>query len=208
MHLTNYSLQKNSENYVQAQDSHDEDEGHKRSLGAILNSLKREGHDTEKLMGEIKDLIVKTIISCQPNLAHLYRVCQPDCLDNSMAFQILGFDVLIDRYCKPYLLEVNCSPSFGTDSPLDYKIKKAVIYDAFKLLNFSSAKRKEVRKHKKMVKEHRMMKGKTLKFTKEEREQLTQAKLAERFKYESKHMAGYELIYPSGCPQKNRQYEA
>lgn len=64
MHLTNYALNKDSANYVQAQDSdHDEDEGHKRSLGAILASLRREGHDTEKLMGEIRDLIVKTIIS-------------------------------------------------------------------------------------------------------------------------------------------------
>lgn len=54
-----------------------------------------------------------------------------------MAFQILGFDVLIDSKFKPYLLEVNCSPSFGTDSSLDYKIKKNVISDAFYLLNFT-----------------------------------------------------------------------
>jgi D-alanine-D-alanine ligase-like ATP-grasp enzyme len=58
-------------------------------------------------------------------------------MDNSMAFQILGFDVLIDSKFKPYLLEVNCSPSFGTDSSLDYKIKKNVISDAFYLLNFT-----------------------------------------------------------------------
>ena len=48
-----------------------------------------------------------------------------------MAFQILGVDILIDETFKPYLLEVNASPSFATDSPLDYKIKKAVLLDAF-----------------------------------------------------------------------------
>ncbi len=58
-----------------------------------------------------------------------------------MAFQILGFDVLIDSKFKPYLLEVNCSPSFGTDSSLDYKIKKNVISDAFYLLNFTQERR-------------------------------------------------------------------
>jgi D-alanine-D-alanine ligase-like ATP-grasp enzyme len=58
-----------------------------------------------------------------------------------MAFQILGFDVLIDSKYKPYLLEVNCSPSFGTDSSLDYKIKKNVISDAFYLLNFTQERR-------------------------------------------------------------------
>jgi hypothetical protein len=50
---------------------------------------------------------------------------------------------MIDKQYKPWLLEVNCSPSFGTDSPLDYKIKKSVICDAFKLLNFSGSRREE-----------------------------------------------------------------
>lgn len=44
---------------------------------------------------------------------------------------------MIDSKFKPHLLEVNCSPSFGTDSSLDYKIKKNVIADAFRLLNFN-----------------------------------------------------------------------
>lgn len=58
-----------------------------------------------------------------------------------MAFHILGFDVLIDSQFKPYLLEVNCSPSFGTDTPLDYKIKKNVVADALHLLNFNYARK-------------------------------------------------------------------
>jgi D-alanine-D-alanine ligase-like ATP-grasp enzyme len=44
-----------------------------------------------------------------------------------MAFQVLGFDVLIDSDYKPWLIEVNCSPSFATDSVLDLTVKKAVI---------------------------------------------------------------------------------
>ena len=62
-------------------------------------------------------------------------------MDNSMCFQILGFDIIIDNSYKPYLLEVNASPSFATDSALDYKIKKNVLRDAFKMLNFSYKKR-------------------------------------------------------------------
>lgn len=49
--------------------------------------------------------------------------------------------MLIDNKFKPYLLEVNASPSFGTDSSLDYKIKKNVIADAFQMLNFNHEKR-------------------------------------------------------------------
>ena len=95
MHLTNYAINKFSENYQDCDDDAG-DEGHKRSLGAILQILKQEGCDTDAFMTEIKDIIVKTIITGQPELSHLYKSCQPECLDNSMAFQILGFDVLID----------------------------------------------------------------------------------------------------------------
>lgn len=52
-------------------------------------------------MDQIKDMIVKTVITGQPILSHEYKISQPDCLDNSMAFQILGFDILIDNKFKP-----------------------------------------------------------------------------------------------------------
>lgn len=82
-----------------------------------------------------------------------------------MAFQILGFDILIDRTYKPLLLEVNCSPSFATDSPLDYKIKKEVISDAFKLLNFSHRRRAKFEKQTKEKQEMRVKTGKTVKLS-------------------------------------------
>jgi len=39
-------------------------------------------------------------------------------------------DVMIDANLRPYLLEVNYTPSFSTDTPLDTLIKKNVIKDA------------------------------------------------------------------------------
>ena len=48
---------------------------------------------------------------------------------------MLGFDILIDEEFKPWLLEINHSPSFCTDSPLDYIIKKSLILDTLLLLN-------------------------------------------------------------------------
>jgi tubulin polyglutamylase TTLL6/13 len=49
---------------------------------------------------------------------------------DSMCFEILGFDVLIDEKLKPWLIEINHAPSFSTDTPFDFKIKKDVIADA------------------------------------------------------------------------------
>lgn len=95
-------------------------------------------------MREIKDIIVKTMATSQPYLAHLYRSCQPEDLENSMCFQVLGFDVMIDKNFKPWLIEVNQSPSFATDSPLDYKTKKAVLADAFSMLNCTVKRRKKI----------------------------------------------------------------
>ncbi len=68
-------------------------------------------------------MIAKTIISVQPSLQHAYRSSQPDDLENSLCFQILGFDVILDHRLRAKVLEVNMLSSYGTDSPLDKKVK-------------------------------------------------------------------------------------
>ena len=46
MHLTNYAINQFSNNYQQCEDE-EGDAGHKRSLGAVLNFLRREGCNTD-----------------------------------------------------------------------------------------------------------------------------------------------------------------
>jgi tubulin polyglutamylase TTLL6/13 len=60
-----------------------------------------------------------------------------------MSFQILGLDILIDYKLKPWLIEVNNLSSFGTDSPLDKKIKFDLIHDTFTLLNLSVKRKRK-----------------------------------------------------------------
>lgn len=59
-----------------------------------------------------------------------------------MCFEILGFDILIDEKLKPWLIEVNHSPSFATDTPLDFKIKKDLIADTIQTLNMTFKRKK------------------------------------------------------------------
>jgi len=40
-----------------------------------------------------------------------------------MCFEILGLDILIDSKLKPWVIEINISPSFNVDTPLDFRIK-------------------------------------------------------------------------------------
>jgi tubulin polyglutamylase TTLL6/13 len=55
---------------------------------------------------------------------------------------------MLDHNLKAQLLEVNQSPSFTTDSPLDYKIKKALITDTIKILNLSIKRKLKVKGNK------------------------------------------------------------
>lgn len=48
--------------------------------------------------------------------------------------ELYGFDILIDADLKPWLLEVNLSPSLGCDTPLDTKIKSAMLADLLTLI--------------------------------------------------------------------------
>lgn len=63
IHLTNYSINKINLNFQQNKAVIADSVGHKRSLRYTLKFLnKSEGQDTEKLMREIKDIIIKTLI--------------------------------------------------------------------------------------------------------------------------------------------------
>jgi len=47
---------------------------------------------------------------------------------------VFGYDVLIDSNLKPWLMEINLSPSLACDSPLDLEIKSNLIADTFNLI--------------------------------------------------------------------------
>ena len=56
-------------------------------------------------------------------------------MHKSNCFELLGYDVLIDQDLKPWLMEVNLSPSLATESPLDLKIKSQLFVDTMNLVS-------------------------------------------------------------------------
>uniref|UniRef100_A0A670IFC1 Tubulin--tyrosine ligase-like protein 5 n=1 Tax=Podarcis muralis TaxID=64176 RepID=A0A670IFC1_PODMU len=133
MHLTNYSVNKKSGDYVSCDDPEVEDYGNKWSMSAMLRYLKQEGKDTTALMASVEDLIIKTILSAELVIAAACKAFLPH---RGVCFELYGFDVLIDSSLKPWLLEVNLSPSLACDAPLDLKIKASMISDMFTLVGF------------------------------------------------------------------------
>ena len=45
-----------------------------------------------------------------------------------------GYDVLVDDTLRPWLIEVNASPSLECDWPLDHAVKGELIQDIFSLV--------------------------------------------------------------------------
>ena len=97
MHLTNYAINKNAANFVK-NSTVDDDSGTKRTLTTVLDHIEQqeENFNRENMMDQIEDICVKTVIAVQPALSHAYRTGQPDDLENSTCFQILGMDIMID----------------------------------------------------------------------------------------------------------------
>ena len=199
MHLTNYAINKNSNKFVFNHNDKADGVGHKRSLKWTMEFLKSQGENTERLWEEIKDVVIKTICTVQPSLAHVYRTCRPEDVENTYCFEVLGFDIFLDRKLKPWLLEVNHSPSFGTDSPLDQKIKLSLLKDTFTLLNLSEKRKARSKETLQKELEKRMFTGKSHKLSAEEKNMLKQESQGVRDKFELKHLGGYQLIFP---PQK------
>ena len=78
MHLTNYAINKNSDDFIFNEEESVDDVGHKRSLSAVLKQLEEEGNDPNLIMNRISDIIIKTIITVQPSIAHQYKTLLPD----------------------------------------------------------------------------------------------------------------------------------
>lgn len=59
----------------------------------------------------------------------------------------MGFDIFLDEKLRPWLIEVNNLPSYGTDSPLDKKVKLDMIYETIALLNLTPERKKRNQKN-------------------------------------------------------------
>lgn len=108
-----------------------ENVGHKWTLSALLRHLKSQGRDTLQLMASIEDIVVKAILASANSVI---TACQMFVPNQNNCFELFGFDILIDEKLKPWLLEVNLSPSLGCDTPLDMRLKSAMLADLLTLV--------------------------------------------------------------------------
>lgn len=114
IHLTNFSLNKESNNYqAPTEDFLTDDKGSKRLLTTAWKTLEEEGHDVEEIQEKIKDTLRKSIITMEPYLTNTYHTRVNQDHENSKCFQILGMDILVDKKNNAWLMEVNANPSLN-----------------------------------------------------------------------------------------------
>lgn len=157
--------------------------GHKRSLEAVFKVMGEKGVNVPELKQKINDIIVKTLISGLSHLKFQYRSCQPENYRGDMCFELLGFDVIINEDLQPIILEINYTPSFSTDTPLDFNIKKSLIHDALVLMSTNKEFKDVTVRARKECRDLRMMTGKKSKLTAEEKEERRREAVKERDAY-------------------------
>jgi len=145
VHLTNYSINKRRDNFTC--DSYGFS-GFKRTFTSVCKWLREHGHNSQAIWEEIQKLVAMTLIAAQPSLARTYRQITTWNREDkgTSCFELLGIDILLDEQLKPWLLEINHSPSFGCDNDVDRRVKLELLTDTLKILNLSSKHKKWIRR--------------------------------------------------------------
>ncbi|KAL3317902.1 Tubulin polyglutamylase ttll4 [Cichlidogyrus casuarinus] len=130
IHLTNYSINKMSADYVN-NNNENAMQGHKWGLRLLWSYLAQKGVQVDYIWANIKDLVIKTVLSCESKLFSALDQFAPR---SHCASELFGFDVLLDEKLEPWLIEVNISPSMHSDTPLDDAIKSKVLCDFYNLV--------------------------------------------------------------------------
>jgi hypothetical protein len=133
MHLTNYSVNKKSEDYVKNRGQEDFAHSSKWSFAQLRQYFTSQGIDHNKLFARIQDVLVKVVVAGEGAMLTAYNML-PEHRNN--CFEIYGFDILLDEALKVYCLECNVCPSLSTGSKLDRQIKNRLLSDTLNLVGF------------------------------------------------------------------------
>jgi len=113
VHLTNVAIQKHGDDY-------NENHGNKWSIANLRLYLEgtRGRAATDELFAGINDVMI-----------HSLRSVQNVIINDRHCFELYGYDLLVDENLKPWLIEVNASPSLSATTEADRALKHRVIHD-------------------------------------------------------------------------------
>ena len=119
MHLTNVAIQKKGDDY-------DAESGGKWDVRSLkLYLMAKYGVErVNALFFNIQLLCIRSLLAVQKVI-----------INDRQSFELYGYDVLIDAALKPWLIEVNASPSLTANTPKDYAMKLALLHDTMAVVD-------------------------------------------------------------------------
>ncbi|KAM9120999.1 putative tubulin polyglutamylase TTLL9 isoform 1-T1 [Pangshura tecta] len=119
VHLTNVAVQKTAPDY-------DPEKGCKWMIQRFRQYLtaKHGAEVVETLFAEMDNIFIKSLQSVQKVI-----------ISDKHCFELYGYDILIDQDLKPWLLEVNASPSLTASSQEDYELKCRLLKDTLHIVD-------------------------------------------------------------------------
>ena len=123
IHITNYSLQKNSNNFELYEI------GNEMSYKDFKNFLINENISLEKFDYMINQMKILIKISFKSVAKKLLKEKQGSVL----CFEIFGYDFILDNDFKLWILEINNNPGLSISSPVIEKLIPRMMDDAFRL---------------------------------------------------------------------------
>ena len=118
VHLTNVAVQKQGDEY-------NERHGGKWNVNNLRLYL-------ESIYGKEKcDKLFSTINFV---VIHSLKACQSVITNDRHCFELYGYDLLVDAALRPWLIEVNASPSLSFTTPMDRMMKSSVVSDTLDIV--------------------------------------------------------------------------
>lgn len=125
-HLTNTSINKHSPGYTK--DKERVGHGCKWTLTQLRYYFHQNNINDQVMWQKIVHIIILTLLVQAPQVTKVQN-----------CFELYGFDILIDRNLKPWLLEVNFSPALSVDCQADILVKKPLLHDLMDMMNFKDS---------------------------------------------------------------------
>ncbi len=130
IHFTHTVVNMRNKNFTHPKNFTDE-RGNLWSMAALKNYLERNGKNYNKVYNDIKDLVIKSILSAE----YIFTKESRKKYFGKKVSTIIGYDILIDENLKPWLLEMNCKcPDLTPHNIVDEIIKTDFVVNYFNLL--------------------------------------------------------------------------
>ncbi|XP_065215467.1 tubulin monoglutamylase TTLL4-like [Planococcus citri] len=144
VHLTNYCINVQNVKFKVESDVN-APKGHKWTLRTLWRYLREDRNvDVDRVKSQLNDLIIKTLICGENGISK----CIADHLPSRYnAYEVFGFDVLLDANLQPWLLEVNISPSLRSSTAVDVAVKQPLMSDILNIVGFHIPSNKNMKSH-------------------------------------------------------------